>query len=656
MTVNDWAYLAVAHVVVAIRDGEQHGQASLFTKHQRFVQRVLLVLALCGLISMALAGLYTLLAIDPRKLIFRHHLIFFLLFFDLTKAIVLLIYPARVLLHHQLYANTKLCQAAGFFTAFAIEGADIAILAFAVHTYLLIFYPQLTVRVRNAIVPRSEGGLYRYRYYVYAFAFFFPVVMSLLAFIHPTGYLPYVCWCYLPQRPVWYRFVLSWVPRYVILILIVAIYVFIYLHVIREFKKLGGVFNTIHNKLAPRHHGGKPLMWQTFRYHVGRIKDSVLPQMVLPDKSSPSSSPSSPPTRTRGQSSPQSPQNSSDTPADAIKEGAEGGPSEDSPATSVLTPVHVDPRDIVYDKDFHQANLDNFRRRQKIIEKQMKLIFIYPFAYFFIWLFPFILQATQVNYEQKHGPILWLNGVGAFMQPIPGFIDTLVFFYREQPWKYTVMKTFEQEHRLRMHLMASANTPSCRDDQNLSAILTKPSLPTDLIDDYHYLWWRRLANRLHLPLFELPSESRAQALHHKYTPEHIEPPQVKPNSAGGQVLDRLQPVMVPTSAGATMVGHDFSALLQDDIHEKDFRQNKLDNYSLDFSTHKSAPSPRKGSVILGSQRLYHLNQLRRFLLADTPEAKPAPGRRGSIATPAKAPLRKSLADDMDILEFLRKGP
>ena len=655
MSVNDWAYLAVARVVVAIRDAEQLGQASLFTASQRFVQRVLLVLALCGLILMSLAGLYTLLAIDPRKLIFRHHLIFFLLFFDLIKAIVLLIYPARVLQHHQLYSNTKLCQAAGFFTAFAIEGADIAILAFAVHTYLLIFYPELTVKVRNAVVPRSEGGLYRYRFYVYAFAFFFPVLMSLLAFIHPTGYLPYVCWCYLPQRPVWYRFVLSWVPRYVILVLIIAIYVYIYFHVIREFKKLGGVFNTIHNK-GQRKTPGKQLILRTIRYHILRVKDAVLPQMVLPERSSSSSETAQAPSPRK--LALKSPQNSSDAPVDTIKEEAEEEPSEDSQATSVLTPVHVDPRDIVYDKDFHQSNLENFRRRQKIIEKQMKLIFIYPFAYFLIWLFPFILQATQVNYEQKHGPILWLNGMGAFMQPIPGFIDTLVFFYREQPWRYTVMKTFENEHRLRMHLMTSATTPSSPEDQNLSAILTKPSLPTDLIDDYNYLWWRRLANQLRLPLFGLPTESRVKAIHNKITPEHIEPPQTKSSSTAGQMLDRLQPVYVPTSAGATMVGHDFSALLQDDPNERDFRQNKLENYSLDFSTHRSSVlSPRKGSVFLGSQRLHNLNQLRRFLLADTSDAKQGSGRRGSVANVAKATTpRQTLGDDMDILEFLRKGP
>ena len=87
----------------------------------------------------------------------------------------------------------------------------------------------------------------------------------------------------------------------------------------------------------------------------------------------------------------------------------------------------------------------------------MKSIFIYPFAYCFVWLFPFILQATQFNYELKHHPVYWLNVLGAFMQPFNGFVDALVFFYRERPWKNTTMKTFEKEHRQRVDTIIMNN-------------------------------------------------------------------------------------------------------------------------------------------------------------------------------------------------------
>ena len=67
-------------------------------------------------------------AIDPKRIVFRHQLIFFLLFFDLLKACILLLYPTRILTHSSAYYNHNFCQVVGFFTATAIEGADIAIL------------------------------------------------------------------------------------------------------------------------------------------------------------------------------------------------------------------------------------------------------------------------------------------------------------------------------------------------------------------------------------------------------------------------------------------------------------------------------------------------------------------------------------------------
>lgn len=587
------------------------GQDMLFTEHQRYVQRILLILALCGLITLTISGLYTLLAIDPRKLIFRHQLIFFLLFFDLVKAIVLLIFPARVIQYTLLYDNTKFCQAAGFFTALAIEGADIAIFAFAIHTFLLIFYPRLLTRVKNAVVPRSEGGLYRYRWGVYALSFFVPVLMASLAFIHPDGYQPFVCWCYLPQKPVWYRLVLLWVPRYVILVCIIVIYILIYVHVIREFKTLGGVFSTLHRSNVGMNASSKPLLWEAIRYLGRQIKNHLYPTFVLPsddDLAIPM------------------------TPRHTQKD------EDEEDLTSTSTPVHVDTENIVYNKSFHQTNLENFRKRQRVIEKQMKLIFVYPFAYMFIWLFPFILQATQINYEEEHGPIVWLNGLGAFMQPLPGFIDTLVFFYREQPWKYTVMQTVKREHKRRMDLMVLLNRESG----------LHPTIPTGAVAQQEYLWWRRLGSRLRLPLFALPTDEDVQDLTTQYV-ERMEAESERPKPP-------LEPIVA---------GHDFSSVLKDD---GDFR-SQLELFALDFGPQtlpqdrrlglpldrhlEALLNPRKLSVVL---YLTRSQKSRRFSIADMlePRRSGPTTRRGSHTGPTQ--IRKSLVDEMDLIDFLRKGP
>ena len=51
-----------------------------FTSHQAFVQRVVAISSSCGSIAAVLIAMYFLFAIDPKRTVFRHQLIFFLLF------------------------------------------------------------------------------------------------------------------------------------------------------------------------------------------------------------------------------------------------------------------------------------------------------------------------------------------------------------------------------------------------------------------------------------------------------------------------------------------------------------------------------------------------------------------------------------------------
>ena len=157
---------------------ERVDQIDKFTRHQVVVQRVLSVSSATVSIVFCLGAIYMFLAIDPRRLIFRHQLITFLLLFDLLKAIILLLYPTRVMTHFNSYYNDKFCQAVGFRTATAIEGADFAILAFAIHTFLLIFKPSLSVKTSNGVA----GGLYRFRFYVYGLSFLIPLILASLAY------------------------------------------------------------------------------------------------------------------------------------------------------------------------------------------------------------------------------------------------------------------------------------------------------------------------------------------------------------------------------------------------------------------------------------------------------------------------------------------
>ncbi|CCE86012.1 Piso0_005656 [Millerozyma farinosa CBS 7064] len=533
-----------AHSVVY---SSSYNQLSRFTAHQVFVQRVLAVASSSTSIVFCLISFYAFLAIDPRRLVFRHHLIAFLLFFDLLKAVILLLYPSRVLSKGRAYYNNNFCQIVGFFTAFSIEGADLAIFSFAIHTFILIFKPHFTGKD-----GLNQGGLYRVRYLVYVTSFIVPIILASLAYIG-EGYSALVCWCYLPLRPVWYRFVLSWVPRYVIVVVIIAVYCSIYFHVVREFKQVEGMYVTMH---AQRQRGGgggdadgKLSFFSAIRYFIRRTTDRLLCTIIIPDLGSDGSRSSG---TKKGNDSSDRSQN--------------GGNKDESMGESKL----------------QMENIKKFKKRQKMIQKQVKSIFVYPFAYCFVWLFPFIMHITQVNYEEKHHPIYWLNCMGAFMQPFNGFVDTLVFFYRERPWEYTIIKTFERENRNKINDMLVQNDNADEISNTTSARATKNSLSASLgVDLNTYPRWRRWASKLRLPLFKLPTEENISEVQQKHWNNRMECLKATRNQSeqANNIFDSRN--------------HDFSNVLFGDIAKDDFRANfaKYELFNAGSGNDRSKNSP-----------------------------------------------------------------
>jgi G protein-coupled receptor GPR1 len=98
----------------------------------------------------------------------------------------------------------------------------------AIHTALYIFRPRSSGR---------EGGLFPYRHIAYTLWIILPILSASLAFINQQGgYVLTGTYCYLPVRPFWYRLALSWIPRYLIFIVILGIYASIYYYVRYKFN------------------------------------------------------------------------------------------------------------------------------------------------------------------------------------------------------------------------------------------------------------------------------------------------------------------------------------------------------------------------------------------------------------------------------------
>jgi len=115
---------------------------------------------------------------------------------------------------------------------FTDRGLDMAILFISLHMVLQIFPP------KNSIF--GHDGLYKVRKWVFAAWILIPCFTAGLAFINPHGaYQAQGAWCWLPIRPIWYRLALSWAPRYLIWIFVMAVAIRIYSHVGYEFRVFG---------------------------------------------------------------------------------------------------------------------------------------------------------------------------------------------------------------------------------------------------------------------------------------------------------------------------------------------------------------------------------------------------------------------------------
>uniref|UniRef100_A0A060T332 ARAD1A12914p n=1 Tax=Blastobotrys adeninivorans TaxID=409370 RepID=A0A060T332_BLAAD len=366
-----------------------------------------------------------------RRRVFRHHLILLLLLFDFGKALVLLWYPARVLDVYEAYNNVNFCDVVGWFTSVFMEGADFAVLALAIHTALLVFRKQQqqsdntntnnnnnnssnynsnynsTNNGGNEHATAPPEGLYRYRYFVYAVNCLLPMLMASLAFVHRgrKSYMPFITYCYLPVRPLWYRLVLSWIPRYLIIITILTIYISIYIYVKMEYRAVMHDFSQSQQMVdMSQYKKGWSGRWARIKSAALSVISS-LPGFAYLDKNVLSFR--------------------------HFRLSASGVPGKATPSG----PPNRNNTDTEWAiMQFQRDSVIKFQVRRSMIERQVRSIFIYPGAYVFLWLAPFALQCLQYKWELDHGPVLWLTALTAFMMPFNCVVDSVAFAIRERPW------------------------------------------------------------------------------------------------------------------------------------------------------------------------------------------------------------------------------
>ncbi|KAL2354415.1 G protein-coupled glucose receptor regulating Gpa2-domain-containing protein [Cryomyces antarcticus] len=407
---------------------------------------------------------------------FRHHLIMLLISADFFKTLWYLVFACVVFTQGPVTTPSPFCQASGFLiqtgTEAAVPKTDFAILFIAIHTALHIFKP--------AVSLFGEDGLHRYRHSVWAISIIMPIIMASLAFVSPQ--MPYKVqgpFCSLPIRPFWYRLALAWVPRYIMWFVVLGLAIAIYIHVGYEFRvfTLEGQASssleesTRDDSVVPQPEtfhltamtGGKRLSRRASRSPPGSLKMAPMSRQASETFLAGRNHRPSGATTIVGDSSPAasfnpdahhdrrvSKRNSIPTiRVDGVDETGFGSAvagiadrasvstfaSTKNTGNATTTVADTLPRSSSTARAAVPVNSALLMRRLAI-QRQLRMLFIYPCVYIIMWIIPFVLHCLQYSDFYAQHPPYPLAVVTVFCLTFMGAVDCLVFTLRERPWRH----------------------------------------------------------------------------------------------------------------------------------------------------------------------------------------------------------------------------
>ncbi|KAK2053752.1 hypothetical protein LY76DRAFT_258888 [Colletotrichum caudatum] len=421
-----------------------------------------------------------------RRRSLRYDLIMLLTSSDMLKSLCFIIFSIVDFKMGSVTSESSFCQTSGFFLSVSIEASDVAVVLIALHPVIYLFRPRQS--------GRHNGDIPHRRLTFSAFAFF-PLLMASLAFINRPGYVNKGGYCYLPVRPEWIRLALSWVPRYMILFAIVALYTFIYFYVTLRIRRFGHVramsrasaeqmpddrlwFHISPVLPTPSHRGSQASMegserqqtssadststaqielqhsrqkikwnWPTYgtddddRIHVS---NGVASSRTLSTNTS-ALSPTFVPTLSPPQSSIGRDTVDISSPDHQYRQHASFSTcwqplsSQTSARTTSLANIWSIIRRGTYLEPDPEHNATPFlfhlgmtETRDKI-RRQMRLLFVYPLVYTLIWAVPFAAHVMRWDNPEDSGPfaVVLLSPVSLSIQ---GLVSSCLFCAVEKPW------------------------------------------------------------------------------------------------------------------------------------------------------------------------------------------------------------------------------
>ena len=354
--------------------------------------------------------------------------------------------------------------------------------------YLQIFPPSQSML--------GHDGLYRVRNWIFGAWVVLPNLTAALAFVNPhSAYMAQGGFCSLPLRPFWYRLALFWGPRYLIWIYVVYVAVRIYRHVGSEFRVFGhggassssmgasgesSVDRAMKAEKDRRHYTrpSRPLSNPQNENLPGDAEHAPVDVIGVYKKtriSAPEPSHPLPSAGVRRQSTPNwstslnefsfqpgiVPAMSSSTPTSrrGSQQIAAGVFSEDfapplyfdrhresiatlgskrsSTASQSLPPIveveAVPPRSSFQS---HTSTNRTVQLRRRAIQRQLRLLFIYPCIYMILWVIPFVANVMNYSDYWAQNPVFVLRMLQLLCVTIMTFMEVVIFSWRERPWRH----------------------------------------------------------------------------------------------------------------------------------------------------------------------------------------------------------------------------
>ncbi|KAK3678172.1 G protein-coupled receptor gpr1 [Recurvomyces mirabilis] len=496
LALPSWDLRMADHSRMGLSMATSVNASAILAMHERHEVQVMATVMATLSITACLCAMYWFLLMRRN---FRRDLVLLLILSDFWKSLWFLIQASVIFTHGQLKTDSTSCQVGGYMITMSIEACDLSILFMSLHMSLQIFPPA------NSLL--GHDGLYRLRHWVLAAFIAIPNTMASLAFANPGSAFQAVGpFCTLPIRPYWYRLALSWIPRYLIWIYIMAVAIRIYKHVGSEFQVFGQEKDRSSSFSMPAESSvdramATQVLASTRRKSLApsslEVKEKGSDESLAPDersaesttalkslRSAPSESgvaspaassrrgsvptwttpfnlPCESPSRSRSLKSAPTSRRGSQMIATGVMAEDFAPPVQMSDAalarhrgsiatllsvaaSSVTSAPALDP--IVEDKRGSTSTGNSSRpdriadtvlkTRRRAIQRQLRLLFIYPVVYMIIWIIPFVSHCMNYSNYYAQNPIFAISFLNIFCQCFLGFADVCVFCWREKPWKH----------------------------------------------------------------------------------------------------------------------------------------------------------------------------------------------------------------------------